>query len=219
MPRYTQLRLPVFLLAFFLVMASFAAARQPSGALRITRGLAPYQVLQRDRNNEAEVSFFCTVLGLDRGILHARVLKQDGGEEVLPRHHCGDGKWNYFDGHLRLPTGGPYEIQLECWAEGGRPELLARTCIRNVLVGDLWILAGQSNMEGCGILKRGAVKPHPRVHVFDMADRWQVAEEPLHWKHESVDEVHSGPSGEELEKRRRQARKHRWRGAGLGKNR
>jgi sialate O-acetylesterase len=58
-------------------------------------------------------------------------------------------------------------------------------------VGDLWMLAGQSNMEGCGKLASPAVPPpHLLVHSFDMADRWTMAVEPLHWRVQSVDPAH-----------------------------
>jgi len=45
---------------------------------------------------------------------------------------------------------------------------------------DVWILAGQSNMEGCGYLA-GASRPDPRVRCFTMdGHRWEVARDPLH---------------------------------------
>ncbi|MBN8216084.1 MAG: sialate O-acetylesterase [Spirochaetes bacterium] len=51
---------------------------------------------------------------------------------------------------------------------------------------DVWILAGQSNMEGCGYLSE-ALPPDPRVWAFDMKTlRWQRARDPLHVLHESA---------------------------------
>ena len=74
---------------------------------------------------------------------------------------------------VELPTGGPYEV-------GGA---------KNVLVGDLWVLAGQSNMEGVGDLT-DVETPHPMVHSFQSREQWAVAEEPLHWLGESPRPVH-----------------------------
>ena len=72
-----------------------------------------------------------------------------------------------------IPTGGPYRMEVR--VEG----TTAIRSIDNILVGDLWILAGQSNMEGLGELV-DVQQPDPLVHSFDMADQWEVAQEPLH---------------------------------------
>lgn len=74
---------------------------------------------------------------------------------------------------LELSAGGPYDV-------GGA---------RNVLVGDLWVLAGQSNMEGVGDLV-DVETPHPLVHSFQSRESWAPAEEPLHWLGESPRPVH-----------------------------
>ena len=74
---------------------------------------------------------------------------------------------------LELPAGGPYEV--------GEA--------KNVLVGDLWILAGQSNMEGVGDLSEVETS-HPLVHSFQSRESWAPAEEPLHWLGESPRPVH-----------------------------
>jgi sialate O-acetylesterase len=44
---------------------------------------------------------------------------------------------------------------------------------------DVWVLAGQSNMEGCGELNE-AEKPHPSIFCFDTSMKWRVAKDPLH---------------------------------------
>jgi len=49
---------------------------------------------------------------------------------------------------------------------------------QNVLVGDLWGLAGQSNREGCG--KRVDMEESlPLVHSLQSCEEWALAEEPL----------------------------------------
>jgi sialate O-acetylesterase len=53
----------------------------------------------------------------------------------------------------------------------------------------VWILAGQSNMFGCGLLE-GALEPDARVWNFSSAGNWEVAEEPLHRLWESCTPVH-----------------------------
>ncbi len=54
---------------------------------------------------------------------------------------------------------------------------------------DVWVLAGQSNMQGCGWLD-GVLQPDERVWSFSSAGRWEKAEEPLHRLWESFTPVH-----------------------------
>lgn len=94
--------------------------------------------------------------------------------QVLQRDPDGKARVTLSDGSLQeLETGGPYEI------DGAR----------EIYVGDLWILAGQSNMEGCGDLV-DLEEPSPYVHLFGMNEEWSVAEEPLHWLSDSPRDVH-----------------------------
>jgi len=54
---------------------------------------------------------------------------------------------------------------------------------------DLWILAGQSNMEGVGELSQ-ALAPNDEVFCFSSAGNWEIATEPLHRFWESFTPVH-----------------------------
>lgn len=54
---------------------------------------------------------------------------------------------------------------------------------------DLWILAGQSNMVGVGLIKQPQA-PDPRVWVLRMSNEWQPATDPLHQLAESVFGAH-----------------------------
>jgi sialate O-acetylesterase len=54
---------------------------------------------------------------------------------------------------------------------------------------DVWVLAGQSNMQGCGSLE-GTLSPDPRVWSFSSAGCWEIAQEPLHRLWESFTPVH-----------------------------
>lgn len=94
--------------------------------------------------------------------------------QVLQRDEDDRARVQLEDGQtVELPVGGPYEV-------GGA---------RNVLVGDLWVLAGQSNMEGVGDLV-DVEESSPFVHSFQSRERWAVAEEPLHWLGESPRLIH-----------------------------
>jgi len=54
---------------------------------------------------------------------------------------------------------------------------------------DVWVLAGQSNMEGVGVLT-SALAPDPRVWSFTSAGQWEIAAEPLHCFWESFTPIH-----------------------------
>jgi sialate O-acetylesterase len=54
---------------------------------------------------------------------------------------------------------------------------------------DVWVLAGQSNMQGVGELA-GALPPDERVWNFTSAGKWEIAEEPLHRLWESCTPIH-----------------------------
>ena len=94
--------------------------------------------------------------------------------QVLQRDADGKARLTLDSGEtVELATGGPYEV-------GGAA---------NVFVGDLWVLAGQSNMEGVGDLI-DVETPHPLVHSFQSREEWAPAEEPLHWLGESPRPIH-----------------------------
>jgi sialate O-acetylesterase len=83
-----------------------------------------------------------------------------------------------------------------------------------VFVGDLWILAGQSNMEGCGKLI-DCDPPQPGISCFYMGDRWDIAQDPLCWLNESLDPVNWAVPFEKLEQAVRTFRRDRTHGGGL----
>lgn len=85
-----------------------------------------------------------------------------------------------------LPAGGPYKIELEVRDNG---KIIDRLTVKDVLVGDVWVCAGQSNMQGYGLLKYAA-PPHPKVRAFYMNDRWGIAKDPIHNMWATVDRVH-----------------------------
>ncbi len=87
-----------------------------------------------------------------------------------------------------MPTGGEYTLEVRAIDRGGA---LATALCPGILVGDLWVMGGQSNMQGRGRLDAPEVEePHTLVHAFDMSDRWLIAREPLHWRLDSPDPAH-----------------------------
>ena len=210
MPR-RPLALPLAALFVLILFGSTPALAE----VVVERGLTHHQVLQRDDAGVASVPIAGRTAHQGEGVLEARLLAAGQVKEILPWTAVGRAGTGAIEGEVKgLRTGGPYDLELRVLDGSGTA--VDTGVVRDLLVGDLWILGGQSNMEGCGILSRGAEPPSRYVHVLDLAHRWLVAEEPLHWKWEAVDPIHCGPPGPELDKRRADTRKHRWRGAGLG---
>ena len=154
-----------------------SSARQVAGyaaEFRLSAGLTDSQVLQRNAQNTADISIGGTARWTRR--------KNDRSSHSLERSKPVKG-WTWkpvatvhgdtWTGTVPgVPMGGPYTIEFR--SSGATPVV-----IKDMLVGDLWILAGQSNMEGVGDLEN-VQPPDPRVHSFDQLDRWGVAQEPLH---------------------------------------
>ena len=85
-----------------------------------------------------------------------------------------------------VPVGGEYTLELQLVSDG---TVVGRASVSRLLVGDIWITAGQSNMDGCGKLI-GVEPPSRNVHAFYFDDRWDTAADPLCWYNEAVDPVH-----------------------------
>ena len=180
-------------------------------SLVITQGLTEDQVLQRDTTNRAAAVVKGKASEGVSGPLLVTVYRRESPLAGWERREVGQVSGREWTARLEgLPTGGPYNI---AFSVAGNPQ--AAATVRNVLVGDLWVLAGQSNMEGVGDLL-DVEPPSPYVHVFDMADRWHVAEEPLHWLVDSPDLCHCELTGEAQQRAMAEERRSRTKGAGLG---
>lgn len=154
--------------------------------MKITHGLLTGQVLQRNKDGKggALLRGRCKA----RGDVDIRVLKAG---KVLPCHNwkmAGKSEAKSFEAVLaNLRTGGPYQVELRV---SNNRRILEQMRIENIFVGDVWILAGQSNMEGVGNLVH-APKAHDMIRAFYMRDEWDIAKEPIHFLGEAVDVFHN----------------------------
>lgn len=156
--------------------------------MKMTSGLWDRMVVQRQRGGACDVPLVgaCAASGALRVTVRAGGKILRGWRDV----RIGEARQGKFRGRLRgLKTGGPYAVDLRIEAKAGEDETLR---IRDVLVGDVWVLAGQSNMQGAGE-RELAAPPHRFVRAFTMDDRWDVAQDPIHNLWAAVDPVHGAP--------------------------
>ncbi len=181
----------------------------------IIDGITDYRVYQRDDRGEANMAFRITASFATEMIIKVRLLDGGNGRILRDWQEVGRLKSGYLNGALsQVPVGGPYTIQFQILEPRGK--VVMHQQYEQMLVGDLWILAGQSNMEGLGELV-DAEEPSILVHTYGMDEQWNIAVEPLHWLLDSIDPVHHrGLSGAELERQRLMVKAMRTTGAGLG---
>jgi sialate O-acetylesterase len=149
--------------------------------MNLETGLFARMVVQRNRKNVSEAAFTgaCAATGPILATVRqgGRAVKGFSGVTV------GKAARGRMTGCLKgLPAGGPYDIELKAGAE--------TLAVKDVLVGDVWLLGGQSNMQGCGLFPKKVTPADPRVRAFYMDDRWATAKDPIHNMWACVDQAH-----------------------------
>jgi sialate O-acetylesterase len=206
--RYRRAERWVWLLVLPVLLAPLATASaqetpkapvdRPPLVLKLKQPVS-HQVYQRDREGQADIP---VTIDNTEGAAGAKIV----GASIAIQENT-----RFEDGKLLdVPAGGPYSVT----ATVKIGDSFAQVQVDSVFVGDLWVLAGQSNMEGYGNLS-GITPPHPQVSLLGMNGEWSQAQEPLHWLVDSPDPVHSGNSATR-EKRSADQHKQRRKGAGLG---
>ena len=79
-----------------------------------------------------------------------------------------------------IPVGGPYTVTVSPQGPGDGPKV----SFRNVLVGDIWVLGGQSNMFGIDVIKE-TLPALPYLNMLDVQHilregRWSAGLPPIH---------------------------------------
>ncbi|HNY40540.1 MAG TPA: sialate O-acetylesterase [Bryobacteraceae bacterium] len=195
-----------------LTLLPLVAAAALGQGLQVTGGAAPYQVFQRDASNTAMIRVEGTAQGR---AVESRLIAKGLVVAGFDWKQIGTIQGGKFKAEIAaVPVGGPYRLELR--AAGTQ----AVTAVDNLLVGDLWVLAGQSNMEGVGNLVDTPL-PSAMVNSFDMTDAWVAAEDPLHRLVDAVDSFHWRRNPEKKPERLSGEALDKWiaarkKGAGLG---
>lgn len=132
-------------------------------------GLNDSQVIQREANGAA--SPIISGNSDTAGRLFSRV--DTGGWKELTAAPAGAWKTQLPP----IPVGGPYTVQVRFDDAAGKT--VGEKSFRDIYVGDLWVLAGQSNMVGRARVVSGHATD-PRVRMMALNGVWQLATHPLH---------------------------------------
>lgn len=164
---------------------------KPWGAT-IEAGPSDWQILQQDGQGQGRIEASgrwapkesMGLLGAAGGWVEVRLMRQDTGVPVKAHldwrraETDADGRWRI---DLRpVPAGGPYRLETRFNPKGNKlGEWSLRGDMRHFLgVGDLWIVAGQSNASGYG-RKPYDDMPELGVHMLRQNGEWSLACHPL----------------------------------------
>jgi sialate O-acetylesterase len=165
--------------------------RDQVGAI-IELGPSDWQILQQNEAGVTNIQLQGSWIGEAGGQVQVRLVLEATGQPV--RQHLDwltattntDGTWR---GELnQIPAGGLYRLETRYNPKGNLAgEWSSRGDVRHFLgVGDLWVIAGQSNSAGYG---KGPVYDPPElgVHILGNNERWALACHPLN---DSTDTQH-----------------------------
>lgn len=141
-------------------------------------------VFQRMSDNLSEHIFKGTCRSNGRVMMTATA--KDGILNGFNQIQVGNAARGKFNGVIKgLPVGGPYTLAFSI--ENSREKAV----FKNIQVGDLWLLAGQSNMADSAFMPSLA-ESDEHVNCFYMNNSWGMAVEPLHDVARAVAPAHGG---------------------------
>lgn len=152
--------------------------------VRINGGVAPFQIVQQNARGTGRMAFY----GRWRyesgpGTVQLRLVRECDGAVAAPATNWqnvskqDDTSWSHtFE---TVPAGGLYRLETRLAVAGIEAEWSPHgDTVHHLGVGDLWVIAGQSNAAGYG---RGPVFDPPElgVHILKNDETWDLAAHPL----------------------------------------
>ena len=146
---------------------------------KISTGPQSWQILQREADNCAPLHLTGCWSWHVPGTVEVRVADEATNAPVRgcdwqDAEMLAEQQWHII---LRVPTGGLYRVEARLRIDGESWRSFGDR-IWHIAVGDLWIIAGQSNAVGIGY---GVVNdpPTPGVSLFGVNEVWRMATHPL----------------------------------------
>ncbi|MCC7261561.1 MAG: sialate O-acetylesterase [Candidatus Latescibacteria bacterium] len=159
-----------------------------TGAI-IDQGPSDWQIIQQDQAGLGAISLRGRWVHPEPGRVEVRLVREDTGIAVRdwqPAQTAAEGTWSAE--LAQIPAGGLYRLETRLNHQGNLAgEWSVRGDTRHFLgVGDLWLIAGQSNSAGYG---RGPYHDPPElgVHLFRNSEEWALAAHPMN---DSTDTKH-----------------------------
>lgn len=165
---------------------------EPQIGAIIESGLVDWQILQQDGTGFASLTLRGRWVSDQPGVVEVRVVAADTGVALNSATDWQaatietNGRWHTT---LRVPAGGLYRLETHFKITGQMErEWATRGDMRHFWgVGDLWVIAGQSNSAGYG---RGPVYDPPELglHLFRNSETRSLAFHPMN---DSTDTAHA----------------------------
>ncbi len=160
-------------------------AKNEAGVI-LERGPQNWQIYQQNKRGTADIELGGRWIA-DPGIKQAQVLVRVMDEAQMrtigrafdwtPAKTNPDGTWSIV--LKRVPAGGLYRIETVVQFDGCPVEWARRGDMRHhVGVGDVWVIAGQSNAAGYGKTPCPDA-PELGIHQFHASGEWRLATHPL----------------------------------------
>lgn len=140
------------------------------------RGIKSGAVLQRNKDNVCDITVYC-----DQPITEITVSDSFSN---ISFEEVSEGKYHITG----IRAGGPYEV------------IINKEEFHDIYVGDVWILAGQSNMQGIGRMVDISRNSNQSIRALYVTNEWGMANDPLHELGKSHYKVHTVTFGKGLDK-------------------
>lgn len=163
--------------------------------------IVDYQIIQRDENGFGTAKFWGKIpenLSGFKGI-YSRVVREDDNYSIVDWTEC-EVNGNDWEITLKIIQGGLYRFETVALMPDSISKDWAKTIhlVRHIGVGDIYVIAGQSNMAGYG----RDVSNDPTcigVHLYANDGNWKIAAHPLNDDFNSIypenyEDCHTGTS-------------------------
>lgn len=150
----------------------------------INKGPVDWQIIQRDASGFGQITLEGTYIAIGTDIsVRFRVVHEDNGAPVSKGLDWMDADLDPTEKTFKItinqiPQGGLYRIESGIRRTHSDSRMMRGDYIHHIGVGDIYVIAGQSNASGTG---KGEAFDPPilGVHVFGNDERWKLATHPL----------------------------------------